>query len=89
MTCSCNTWSSEIGFIAATLSIFTFLPQALKIWKTKSTKSISLGMYIFYITNLILWGIYAYLIDSWSLLFAGSSTCLIAMYILLMKIYYR
>lgn len=78
-----------LGFIAGVLSTLSFLPQAILVGKTKSTKDISLGMYILYIASLVLWGIYAYLIESSSLLFAESATFVIAIYILIMKIYYR
>ena len=37
-----------VGFFAAFCTTFAFLPQAAKVWKTKSTKDISL-----YINNLV------------------------------------
>ena len=34
-----------IGFIAAVCTTFAFLPQVIKVWKTKQTKDLSLRMY--------------------------------------------
>ncbi len=49
-----------IGWIAGALSICAFLPQSLKVFKTRNTKGISLWMYVFYCCancSWILWGI--------------------------------
>jgi len=53
-----------IGFIATILSVFAFIPQAVKSWKTRSTKDISLGMYSIFTTSQILWFTYGSLIVS-------------------------
>jgi len=39
-----------IGFTAATLTTLAFVPQALKSYKEKSTKDISLVMYVIMFT---------------------------------------
>jgi len=38
--------SEVIGIIAGALSCTTFLPQVLKTWKSKSTKDVSLAMFL-------------------------------------------
>jgi MtN3 and saliva related transmembrane protein len=35
-----------LGTVAGVVSTLAFLPQVFKIWRTQSTKDISLGMYI-------------------------------------------
>ena len=50
-----------IGFITATLTTLAFLPQFLKTVKTKSTKDISLGMYVIFCAGILLWLIYGIL----------------------------
>ena len=42
-----------IGFLAAFCTTFAFLPQALKVWKTKSTKDISLYMFIIFTVGVL------------------------------------
>jgi MtN3 and saliva related transmembrane protein len=75
-----------LGFLAGAFSTLAFLPQAFLVWKTKSTRDISLGMYSLYVCSLILWGAYACLIDSWCLLITELVTLVIALYILMMKL---
>jgi MtN3 and saliva related transmembrane protein len=47
-----------IGLIAAAFTTITLLPQLIKIWKTKSTKDISIGMFMFYCGGVLLWFVY-------------------------------
>jgi MtN3 and saliva related transmembrane protein len=75
-----------LGIAAGFVSTLAFLPQVIKICRTQSTKGISLGMYILYSLGLILWGIYAYLIQSWPLLLTEIVTGLMTFYILVMKV---
>ncbi len=44
-----------IGYTASFLGVITFLPQAIKTWRTKETKNISLGMYMISFLGVILW----------------------------------
>jgi len=52
-----------LGTIAGIVSTLSFLPQVFKIWRTQSTKDISLGMYSLYSLGLLLWGLYALMKD--------------------------
>ncbi|MBW8309714.1 MAG: hypothetical protein K0M45_08810 [Candidatus Paracaedibacteraceae bacterium] len=63
-----------------------FFPQVLKVWKTRSTKGLSLEMYILYLLGLILWAVYAWLIDSVSLLITELVTGIFVFYILFHKL---
>lgn len=75
-----------IGVLAGFISTVAFLPQALKVYRAKSTAGISLVMYILYCLGLILWGVYAYMIESWPLLITEVITGVMAFYILFMKV---
>ncbi|MCO4635346.1 Sugar transporter SemiSWEET [Streptococcus infantarius subsp. infantarius] len=44
-----------IGYIAACLTTFGFLPQMIKVLKTKDVESISLGIYAMSVTGMALW----------------------------------
>jgi MtN3 and saliva related transmembrane protein len=44
-----------IGLIAAALTVIAFFPQLMKVWKTKSTKDISLGMFSLFCSGVFLW----------------------------------
>lgn len=80
------TFTDLIGVVAGIFSTLSFLPQALKVWRTGSTKDLSLGMYVLYTSALLLWGLYAWLIQSWPLLLTEVFTLVLSLYILVMKV---
>ena len=80
------TFTDLIGAIAGIFSTLSFLPQAIKVWRTGSTKDLSLGMYVLYTSALILWELYAWLIQSWPLLVTEAFTLVLSLYILGMKV---
>ena len=75
-----------IGFVAATLTTIAFVPQLIRIWRTRSAKDISLGMYALFTLGLVLWLVYGILIESWPLIAANCVTLLLAGGVLVMKI---
>jgi MtN3 and saliva related transmembrane protein len=77
-----------IGFIAAILTTFAFVPQVLRVWRTRSTSDISLGMYALFTVGVALWLVYGILIESWPVIVANLVTLLLAGSVLVMKIRY-
>ena len=75
-----------LGLLAGLISTISFFPQVIKVWKTGSTHDLSLGMYILYLIGIILWGIYAWFIESSSLLITEIVTSFLVAYILIKKI---
>ena len=73
-----------IGFIAAILTTSSFLPQLIKVWKTKSSKGVSTLMYFVMLSGVILWGAYGYLIESKSVLIANIVAGLLQIVILIL-----
>jgi MtN3 and saliva related transmembrane protein len=49
---------TAVGLIAAACTTFSFLPQAMQAWRTRSTKDISLGMFSVMTFGVALWVIY-------------------------------
>lgn len=78
-----------LGYVAGTLTTIAFLPQVIQTWKTKSTKDISLGMFVSFCTGVFLWLIYGILIDSYPVIIANVATLALAMIILSLKIKYK
>ena len=74
-----------LGFIAAGLGAISFLPQLIKIWRFRSVKDISTGMYVIYTFSVILWLIYGIIIKSEPLIIAEILTLILASTILIMK----
>ena len=75
-----------IGFLAAILTTFAYLPQVYKIWRTKNTESVSLTMYLVMFLGILLWLIYSLFIKSFPLIIANTLTLLIIIIILYFKI---
>ncbi len=77
-----------LRLLAGTLTTIAFLPQLIRTWQTKSTKDISLGMFLIFTGGVLLWLIYGVLISSLPVMFANGLTFLLASAILVLKIRY-
>jgi MtN3 and saliva related transmembrane protein len=71
-----------IGLLAAICTTFSFLPQVIKVWKTKQTKDLSLRMYSIMFVGICLWLIYGVKINSLSIIFANIVTVILVVIIL-------
>ena len=75
-----------VGIFAGFCTTLSFVPQISKVVRTKSTKDISLYMYLIYITGLVFWIFYGVLISSFSLMLANTTTLILASSILFLKL---
>lgn len=80
---------NTLGLAAATLTTIAFLPQMLRIWKTKSAKDVSFVMLITFITGLFLWLVYGIILGAIPIIMANSITLFFNFIILWLKIKYR
>jgi MtN3 and saliva related transmembrane protein len=78
--------AESIGSIAAFLTTFSFVPQVWRVWHSKHTGDISLGMYATFTTGVAMWLIYGALIHAWPIIIANSITLLLAGTVLILKI---
>lgn len=81
--------TETIGFIAALLTTTAFVPQFLKVWRTRSTQDISLRMYLMLSAGVLLWLIYGIRLGSLPIIFANGATLTLALSILALKIRYK
>ncbi|MEK9650440.1 MAG: SemiSWEET transporter [Gammaproteobacteria bacterium] len=77
-----------IGFAAASLTTFGFLPQAIKVYKSRSTKDISLLTFITTTCGISLWLVYGILINSYPLMASNIVSFTLASFILAFKVRY-
>jgi len=75
-----------IGLTAGILTTASFLPQAIKIFKTKKAGDISLLMYVAINIGTFLWLVYGLLIKEIPIIFANLITFSLAFTILILKI---
>lgn len=76
-----------IGYLAATLTTTSFLPQAIMTIKTRDTESLSLGMYSLFALGVLLWLIYGIYLSNKAIIIANAITFVLAAVILGFKIY--
>jgi MtN3 and saliva related transmembrane protein len=72
-----------IGFTAAILTMFGFLPQVIKIYKTKSVKDISLVTLVQFTFGIALWVLYGIYLKNPIIILANAvslSTLIIALF---------
>jgi len=77
-----------LGFAAATCTTVAYAPQFIKVWKTRSARDISLGMFLVMLLGLALWLVYGLLSGDAPLVAANAITMLLAGGILVMKLKY-
>ena len=78
-------WHSWIGYLAATLTTLSLLPQAIKVITTRNTQGISGLMYVMFVCGLVLWLAYGLLIEDTAVSMANFLTLLFALPILVIK----
>ncbi|MGV3028386.1 SemiSWEET transporter [Streptococcus hyovaginalis] len=78
-----------IGFIAACLTTFGFVPQVIKIFQTRDTSAISLGMYSMTVTGISLWLMHGLSIGDIPLIMANGVSLLLTGTILICKLVYK
>lgn len=71
---------------AAFLTTGSFLPQAIKVLRTRETEAISLIMYSMFTAGVALWLAYGILTVQWPITIANAVTLVLAGIILVMKL---
>ena len=74
-----------LGFLGASITSLSFLPQAIKVVMTRQTRDISRNMYISFITGICIWSVYAFLRKDYPMLFANTITLILSTVILVYK----
>lgn len=65
-----------IGFVAATLTMFAFVPQVIKIYRTKSARDVSLGTIVQLSAGVTLWIVYGIYLEDCIIIMANIVTLL-------------
>ncbi len=78
-----------IGLAAAILTTTAFLPQVIRVVKSRSTHDISLAMFVLFCTGIFLWLIYGILIKDTPIIIANAATFILATIILIYKFKFK
>jgi MtN3 and saliva related transmembrane protein len=74
------------GYAGASLTTASFVPQLVRVWRSRSAQDISAAMYTMFITGLLLWIVYGVAISAWPIVVANTVTAIQALAILGMKV---
>jgi MtN3 and saliva related transmembrane protein len=78
--------SHLIGLAAAVCTTIAFLPQVLRAWQTRSTKDLSLSMFLVFTAGIFLWLVYGLILHDVPLIAANGTTFVLSGSILYFKL---
>jgi MtN3 and saliva related transmembrane protein len=77
-----------VGLVAGTLTTGAYLPQVLRAWRTRSTRDVSLKMYLVMVTGTALWLVYGIALWSWPIMLSNGASLILTCSILILKLRY-
>jgi len=83
------TFTDSLGYLAATLTTASFIPQAWLTFRSRDVSGISLGMYSVFTLGIALWLAYGVMLRAWPIVIANTVTFVLAAAILTMKLTLR
>jgi MtN3 and saliva related transmembrane protein len=75
-----------IGLVAGAMTTTAFVPQAVKSWRTRSARDVSLGLLVLLVAGNTLWFTYGAMVGSWGLVAANVVTVPLCVLILWVKL---
>ena len=77
-----------IGTVASVVSTVSFLPQVIKVFKTKRTKDLSFPSYFILGSGSVLWATYGFLLGDRPIVLTNTIIVLLVATILIAKLHY-
>lgn len=78
--------TESIGFVAASLTTLSFVPQVWHTWRTREVAGVSLGMVTLFSAGIALWLWYGILLGALPIIAANAITLALTLVLLAMKI---
>ncbi len=78
-----------LGLAAGTITSITFLPQVIKIWKTKSAKDLSVAMLLLLMLGVSMWLAYGILVKDIAIIYTNSMVLAMGMVMLYFKYHFK
>lgn len=78
-----------IGLVAGTITSITFIPQVIRIWKTRSAKDLSMVMMLLLIIGTSLWLSYGLIIKDTAIIYTNSMVPGMSLVMLYFKVKYK
>lgn len=77
------------GWIGATLTTVSFVPQAWQILRTRQTAGVSLAMYVIFGIGVLCWMVYGVWLSAWPMIVANIVTLVLVASIIVLKLRHR
>ena len=81
--------TSILGFVAGTLTTLSFLPQVLKVWRTKRCDDLSFMMLLAFAAGVCLWLVYGLFLRAAPIVAANLVTLAFLLTLISFKVRYR
>ncbi len=78
-----------IGYLAAILGTIAWIPQVLKTWRSRDTKSLSLFTNLLIFSTMVLWFTYGIILGAWPLILANLFAIVLLGSIIIAKLIYK
>ncbi len=78
-----------IGLLAGTITSITFLPQVIRIWKTRSAKDLSMLMLTLLIIGTSLWFSYGLMMKDIAIIYTNSMVLAMSLVMMFFKLKYK
>jgi MtN3 and saliva related transmembrane protein len=83
------TLAQFLGLAAGTITSITFLPQVIRIWKTKSVKDISMLMMLLLIAGTSLWLTYGLMMNDTAIIYTNVMVLAMSLVMFYFKMKYK
>lgn len=77
-----------VGSIAGTLTTVAYLPQVVKVYRTRSAGDLSWPTFVCLVFGIVLWIAYGWMLDQWPIVIANVLTLGLALAIVAGKVIY-
>lgn len=78
-----------VGYLAGALTVFSFIPQVLRTWRTRQTKDLSVRTFLLLIAAGALWLVYGALTSDWPVIATNTGLVILNGSILAAKLRYK
>jgi MtN3 and saliva related transmembrane protein len=79
----------HLGYVAGVITVFSFMPQVVRAWRTRQTRDLSLSSFALLITAGSLWVIYGAMSRDWPVVATNSGMVALNVALAAAKIRYR
>jgi len=78
-----------IGLVAAALTTGSFVPQVVRLWRTRDAEGISLVTFAVFSVGVVLWLIYGVMVHSWPVILSNAVTIVLTIAIVVLTMRFR